>query len=54
MKSWETIATIEKQENGKFKLIIYRNEKPIFAKEYNSFRSATIAQTKRLKSLRMI
>lgn len=54
MKSWETIATIEKQENGKFKLIIYRNEKPVFTKEYNSFRSATIAQTIHLKKLRLI
>lgn len=44
----ETIATIEKQENGSFTLTLYNNKKIIFSGSYATFRAACIAQTKRL------
>ena len=46
----ETIATIEKQENGSFTLTLYNNKKIIFSGNYATFRAACIAQTKRLNS----
>ena len=46
----ETIATIEKLDNGKFKLSIYDNKRTVFSGLYSSFRGAVIARTKRLNN----
>lgn len=44
-----TISTIEKQENGKFKLTFYSNKTAVFSRMYNTFRGAQIAESKLMK-----
>ena len=46
----ETIATIEKTENGTYKLTMWDNKKPVYTNEYKTFKGATIARTKRLNN----
>lgn len=50
----ETLATIEPvTKNGTYKLTLYRNGKPIFTKEYNSFAIAKAQETKYIKKFNL-